>query len=152
MNTNEDYYRYTDLDSLATSTYNQGISLDVQSQQQSGTGANEIHTDFKQYEDTSLVQDIREFDEPLPQMGVNHGKKTYKCNICGQDLTTYYKLQKHRSIHTGYNAYTCDICGRGFILKQNFQKHRRIHTGEKPYTCDVCGKTFSESGSLKSHN
>ncbi|XP_069671040.1 uncharacterized protein [Periplaneta americana] len=76
------------------------------------------------------------------------GRKIYKCDICGKQVT---HLALHRRVHSGEKPYRCDVCGKCFALQGNLRKHSVVHTNKRPFRCDVCGKNFAQSIQLKHH-
>lgn len=47
--------------------------------------------------------------------------------------------------------YRCDRCGKQFATLYKLHRHYRSHTGERPYECTRCGKLFSQTGNLNLH-
>lgn len=47
--------------------------------------------------------------------------------------------------------YRCDRCGKQFATVYKLSRHYRSHTGERPYECTRCGKLFSQTGNLNLH-
>uniref|UniRef100_A0AAQ5XTC1 C2H2-type domain-containing protein n=1 Tax=Amphiprion ocellaris TaxID=80972 RepID=A0AAQ5XTC1_AMPOC len=45
----------------------------------------------------------------------------------------------------GRKSVKCDVCGNTFENKFQLKKHHQIHKRERPYLCETCGKSFSQS-------
>uniref|UniRef100_A0A3P8RIB2 C2H2-type domain-containing protein n=1 Tax=Amphiprion percula TaxID=161767 RepID=A0A3P8RIB2_AMPPE len=79
------------------------------------------------------------------------GRKSVKCDVCGNTFENKFQLKKHHQIHKRVKPYACNACGKSFSLLSKLKVHLRTHTGEKPYSCETCGKCFSERRDLTAH-
>lgn len=61
------------------------------------------------------------------------GAKRYKCDICGKEMISNWKLNKHREIHIKPEdaPHLCTLCGKRFRLKDYLRIHMRSHDPER---------------------
>ncbi|XP_049908069.1 zinc finger protein 345-like isoform X2 [Epinephelus moara] len=79
-------------------------------------------------------------------------KKPYSCKMCGKDFLYSNRLSAHMRSHTGERQFICNTCGEAFRRNYELTVHmRRAHTGEKPYLCKFCGKGYCEMSVLNRH-
>uniref|UniRef100_A0AAQ5XSP1 C2H2-type domain-containing protein n=1 Tax=Amphiprion ocellaris TaxID=80972 RepID=A0AAQ5XSP1_AMPOC len=87
--------------------------------------------------------------------GIHHdtdaGRKSVKCDVCGNTFKNKYQLKKHHQIHKCVKPYACNACGKSFSFWSKLKVHMKTHTGERPYSCETCGKSFSQNSSLTVH-
>uniref|UniRef100_A0A3P8TH93 C2H2-type domain-containing protein n=1 Tax=Amphiprion percula TaxID=161767 RepID=A0A3P8TH93_AMPPE len=79
------------------------------------------------------------------------GRKSVKCDVCGNTFKNKYQIKKHHKIHKGIKPYACNACRKSFSLWSELKVHMIIHKGEKRYSCETCGKRFSNRGHLTVH-
>uniref|UniRef100_A0A670IRU2 Uncharacterized protein n=1 Tax=Podarcis muralis TaxID=64176 RepID=A0A670IRU2_PODMU len=89
--------------------------------------------------------------DPLKNLNVQAGKKSYRCSYCGKIFNHASAHLVHERVHTGEKPYNCLECGQSFSRRSHLTRHQRIHTGEKPHTCSECGKHFSRRSHLIEH-
>ncbi|XP_055541576.1 zinc finger protein 62 homolog [Wyeomyia smithii] len=75
-------------------------------------------------------------------------KRVYKCNICGNELSSIGTLRRHQMLHEG--SHDCDRCYRSFATAKLLEYHRRSHV-KKSYSCEYCDKKFAKLISKKRH-
>lgn len=65
-------------------------------------------------------------------------KEAFKCQECGNCLTTSFNLKKHmEEIHTLSTNFVCPTCGKGFNRLSFFNKHiNRTHI--QKLKCEYC--------------
>ena len=54
-------------------------------------------------------------------------------------------------VQHGDKSYKCEICGKESKLLVNHEKHKKTHSDQKEFTCDMCAKGFRTIRSLKTH-
>ncbi|KAK9496488.1 hypothetical protein O3M35_013222 [Rhynocoris fuscipes] len=79
------------------------------------------------------------------------GEKPFKCSVCDKTFRSKIGLAQHEAKHTGHYDYTCNTCGKGFQCKSYLIVHQRVHSDLKPYPCETCGRNFKTKQSLLDH-
>ncbi|XP_020294974.1 zinc finger protein 32-like [Pseudomyrmex gracilis] len=91
----------------------------------------------------------------MEQQGNNHssGKKSYRCQKCGNRFSTQKKLNAHKKVLLSLRPYECDICDKTFKTKANLLNHSKFHQSdsEKPSKNQICGKRLSTKQSSTEH-
>lgn len=104
-------------------------------------------------------------------------KKKFKCDKCGNILSTKRQLESHKENVCGKEVWSCHICDDKFTSRGHLDKHinkcrkrkcphctficankkqlqEHIKTGKcqnKKYTCDICHKKLQSRNYLKAH-
>ena len=83
----------------------------------------------------------------------NRGGDGYQCEQCGQVLSLYDSLKRHKaSVHETVPREQCPDCKRTFKRKIFLRKHMKYeHGAQKRIRCDQCNKLFRSFGDLTRH-
>lgn len=75
----------------------------------------------------------------------------FRVSLRSHILTLHLSPSSCSSPTTKAGDYRCDRCGKQFATVYKLSRHYRSHTGERPYECTRCGKLFSQTGNLNLH-
>ena len=80
-----------------------------------------------------------------------HGDRSYRCNLCGLNLSCQRNLNTHMISHTTPSI-PCDQCGKLFKRKYAVKNHiKKFHMPIKEKMCDQCDKSFADARHLREH-
>ena len=80
-----------------------------------------------------------------------HGDRSYRCNLCGLNLSCQRNLNTHMISHTTPSI-PCDQCGKLFKRKYAVKNHiKKFHMQIKEKMCDQCDKSFADARHLREH-
>ena len=80
-----------------------------------------------------------------------HGDRSYRCNLCGLNLSCQRNLNTHMISHTTPSI-PCDQCGKLFKRKYAVKNHiKKFHMQIKEKMCDQCDKSFADTRHLREH-
>lgn len=75
----------------------------------------------------------------------------FRVSLRSHILSVHGSLSSSTLPPTKAGDYRCDHCGKQFATLYKLHRHYRSHTGERPYECMRCGKLFSQTGNLNLH-
>ena len=79
------------------------------------------------------------------------GTRPYVCATCNSSFQTRGVMRHHLDMHGGKAPFQCEFCGKKFRNSCHMKQHRMRHTGEKPHPCPQCEKSFAHKNVLKIH-
>ena len=81
------------------------------------------------------------------------GKGILKCQYCDEKFKNPDTRARHERTHPEWDGkrFVCEVCGKDLITKHKLQRHMMIHTGEKPFACTHCSFRCNRADSLKIH-
>lgn len=87
--------------------------------------------------------------KPLPK----DLKRSYVCDVCGNEFKKAYGLSRHKLLHSGIKPYACPVenCGAAFTQSSALKAHQMSHTGERKYFCEECGQGFFSKYHMQVH-
>ena len=95
----------------------------------------------------------------VPRKIIANEKKTFLCEICGENFSSTKLLDTHLEFHSAENSFARSNCNKDSTEENSTNLHR-IHTGENPSACSaseppfrclICDKQFKGKGSLNVH-
>lgn len=79
--------------------------------------------------------------------------QSHRCQVCGQEFTTSWALQRHLPLHKGLYPFWCELCSKGFSIKDNLRGHMASvhHIEHCMYMCTICQRKFNYRVLLMRH-
>ena len=81
-----------------------------------------------------------------------HGPVKVNCDVCKRPFQSEKTKAKHMMVHTkDISIFKCDICGETVSTNDILIRHKKTVHQENCFSCKQCGLTFSRENYLKRH-
>ncbi|XP_028835270.1 zinc finger protein 91 [Denticeps clupeoides] len=82
---------------------------------------------------------------------IEHDKRMFPCERCGQVFCNQLSLQQHQRYHSLGQGFKCTLCCKVHCDRESLREHLQDHAHERFYSCGHCGKRFLKQETLATH-
>ncbi|XP_061398301.1 zinc finger protein 420-like [Musca vetustissima] len=82
-------------------------------------------------------------------------RRQYPCEICGRNLGSLFRLERHKPLHSPDRPFECTQCKNRYLFAHQLKSHMLKHDSQKAnngFQCPNCTRRFETRSSLGVHH